>query len=101
MVRGMGYLRGAADLERADRASREGRAGTTIATSRASSSAPDERRGVAELNGEGEVVGGIVVARYGTHALRRDHNVKQRIKEIATGLPEGVQYRTPSTTART
>ncbi len=39
------------------------------ATSRASSSAPDERRGIAELNGEGEVVGGIVLQRYGAEAL--------------------------------
>ena len=56
--------------------------------------APDERRGVAELNGDGEVVGGIVVARYGTHAIDVIDNVKQRIKEIATGLPEGVKIET-------
>ncbi len=53
--------------------------------------APDERRGIAELNGDGEVVGGIVVARYGTNAIDVIDNVKQRIKEIATGLPEGVK----------
>ncbi len=56
--------------------------------------APDERRGIAELNGDGEVVGGIVVARYGTHVIDVIDNVKQRIKEIATGLPEGVKIET-------
>ncbi len=53
---------------------------------------PDERRGLAELNGEGEVVGGIVVARYGdARACDVIDNVKQRIKEIGTSLPEGVK----------
>jgi Cu(I)/Ag(I) efflux system membrane protein CusA/SilA len=51
--------------------------------------APDERRGVAELNGEGEVVSGIAVQRYGQNALSVIDNVKARIAEILPSLPEG------------
>jgi copper/silver efflux system protein len=52
---------------------------------------PDERRGIAELNGEGEVVSGIAVARFGENALEVIDNVKQRIEEIKPGLPAGVE----------
>ena len=52
---------------------------------------PDIRRGVAELNGEGEAVGGIVVMRYGENALRVIDAVKERMDEVRAGLPDGVQ----------
>jgi Cu(I)/Ag(I) efflux system membrane protein CusA/SilA len=52
---------------------------------------PDLRRGVAELNGEGEVVGGIVVMRYGENALRVIDGVKKKLDEIRPSLPEGVE----------
>ncbi|ABV89299.1 efflux RND transporter permease subunit [Shewanella pealeana] len=52
---------------------------------------PAARRGIAELNGEGEVVGGIVVMRYGENALATINNVKQKLKEIENGLPDGVE----------
>lgn len=52
---------------------------------------PDLRRGVAELNGEGETVGGIVVMRYGENALKVIDGVKKKFEEIKKGLPEGVQ----------
>ena len=55
---------------------------------------PDERRGITELNGEGEVVAGIVVARYGQNALDVIRNVKAKVAEIASGLPEGVSLQT-------
>jgi Cu(I)/Ag(I) efflux system membrane protein CusA/SilA len=55
---------------------------------------PDERRGITELNGEGEVVSGIAMARYGQNALEVIHNVKEKIAEIAPGLPEGVTVET-------
>ena len=51
---------------------------------------PDERRGVAELDGEGEIVQGIVVVRFGQNALDVIHNVKAKLEEIRSGLPEGV-----------
>jgi Cu(I)/Ag(I) efflux system membrane protein CusA/SilA len=52
---------------------------------------PDIRRGIAELNGEGETVGGIVVMRYGENALKVINGVKKKFEEIKKGLPEGVQ----------
>src|SRR6184192_1451301 len=52
---------------------------------------PDLRRGVAELNGEGEVVGGIVVMRYGENALKVIDGVKKKLEEIKPSLPEGVE----------
>jgi Cu(I)/Ag(I) efflux system membrane protein CusA/SilA len=52
---------------------------------------PDIRRGLTELNGEGEAPGGIVVMRYGENALTVIDAVKERLKEIQPSLPEGVQ----------
>ena len=52
---------------------------------------PAMRRGIAELDGEGEVVGGIVVMRHGENALRVIEAVKSRLAEIGAGLPEGVE----------
>ena len=90
MVRGVGYLRGAADLAKLTVRSEKG-VPIRLSDIARIELAPDERRGIAELNGDGEVVGGIVVARYGTHVIDVIDDVKQRIKEIATGLPEGVK----------
>ncbi|WP_155736320.1 efflux RND transporter permease subunit, partial [Stutzerimonas frequens] len=55
---------------------------------------PDERRGVVELDGEGEVVGGIAVARYGENAMSVIDNLEAKIEEIRPGLPEGVNIET-------
>src|SRR4030081_2676001 len=52
---------------------------------------PDLRRGIAELNGEGETVGGIVVMRYGENALKVIDGVKKKFAEIKKALPEGVE----------
>jgi len=52
---------------------------------------PDERRGIAELNGEGEVASGIVLQRFGVNALDVIENVKKRFKEIASSLPKSVE----------
>ncbi len=52
---------------------------------------PQMRRGIAELDGEGEVVGGVVVMRYGENALKTIQRVKQKIEELKPGLPEGVE----------
>ncbi len=52
---------------------------------------PDERRGITELNGEGEVAGGIVLQRFGVNALDVIQNVKKRIAEIASSLPPSVE----------
>ena len=52
---------------------------------------PDERRGITELNGEGEVASGIVLQRFGVNALSVIENVKKRFREIATSLPKSVE----------
>ncbi|MGL4559136.1 MAG: efflux RND transporter permease subunit, partial [Afipia sp.] len=52
---------------------------------------PDERRGITELNGEGEVASGIVLQRFGVNALDVIDNVKKRFKEIASSLPSSVE----------
>ncbi|MGC9317694.1 MAG: efflux RND transporter permease subunit [Armatimonadota bacterium] len=52
---------------------------------------PDMRRGIADLNGNGEVVGGIVVVRFGENVLNVIDRVKRRIEEVKPGLPEGVE----------
>lgn len=52
---------------------------------------PEMRRGIAELNGEGEVAGGIIVMRYGKNALETIEAVKAKIEQLKPGLPEGVE----------
>ena len=52
---------------------------------------PQMRRGIADLDGEGEVVGGIVVMRYGENALQVIKDTKAKIEELRSGLPEGVE----------
>ena len=89
MVRGKGYLRGKSDIEmlvvKSDR-------GTPVLIRDIArvELVPDERRGLTELNGEGEVVSGIAMARYGENALEVIGNLKAKIAEIAPGLPAGV-----------
>jgi Cu(I)/Ag(I) efflux system membrane protein CusA/SilA len=89
VVRGRGYLRGAADIEGLVVKAEKGVPVLVRDVARVELG-PEERRGITELNGEGEVVAGIVVARYGQNALDVIHNVKAKIAEIASGLPEGV-----------
>ena len=52
---------------------------------------PEMRRGLAELNGEGEVVGGIIVVRYGANAYEVIQNVKAKLEELEAGLPDDVE----------
>ncbi|WP_456413526.1 efflux RND transporter permease subunit [Thiolapillus sp.] len=52
---------------------------------------PQMRRGIAELDGEGEVVGGVVIMRFGENALNVIANVKKKLEELSRGLPEGVE----------
>ncbi len=93
MVRGKGYLRGRSDIEMLVVKSDKGTPVLVRDIGRVEL-VPDERRGVAELNGEGEVVGGIVMARYGQNALEVIHNVKSKIAELSSGLPVGVEVKT-------
>jgi Cu(I)/Ag(I) efflux system membrane protein CusA/SilA len=93
MVRGKGYLRGKIDLETLVLKSDKGTPVLIRDIARVELT-PDERRGLTELNGEGEVVSGIAMARYGANALEVIHNLKTRIAEIGPGLPEGVTVQT-------
>jgi Cu(I)/Ag(I) efflux system membrane protein CusA/SilA len=90
MVRGRGYLRGVDDIRGVPVKRTVGTAATIgdIATVQIG---PEIRRGIAEKNGEGEVVGGIVVMRYGENARDVIRNVKARIAELEPGLPPGVR----------
>ncbi|MCD6044735.1 MAG: cusA, partial [Burkholderiales bacterium] len=89
MVRGRGYLRGMADIENLV-VKAEGGTPVLVRDVARVESVADERRGIAELDGRGEVVGGIAVARYGQNAQDVIHNLKEKIAEISSGLPEGV-----------
>ncbi|MCC2868852.1 MAG: CusA/CzcA family heavy metal efflux RND transporter [Candidatus Accumulibacter phosphatis] len=93
MVRGRGYLRGIGDLEALVVKSDQGTPVLIRDIARVEL-APDERRGLTELDGEGEVVSGIAMARYGQNALEVIHNLKTRIAELGSGLPEGVTVQT-------
>jgi Cu(I)/Ag(I) efflux system membrane protein CusA/SilA len=89
MVRGKGYLRGASDIENLVLKSEKGTPVLVRDIARVEV-VPDERRGITELNGEGEVVSGIAMARYGQNALEVIANIKDKIAEVSAGLPEGV-----------
>ncbi|MDP3537576.1 MAG: efflux RND transporter permease subunit, partial [Azonexus sp.] len=93
MVRGRGYLRGKGDIENLVLKAQNGTPVRVAEIGRVELVA-DERRGITELNGEGEVVSGIVMSRFGQNALDVIHNVKSRIGEISAGLPEGVSIQT-------
>lgn len=93
MVRGRGYLRGTADLERLVLKVNNGIPVLVRDVARVEL-VPDERRGITEWNGEGEVVSGIALARYGQNALEVIDNLKDRLNEIAAGLPRGVHVQT-------
>jgi Cu(I)/Ag(I) efflux system membrane protein CusA/SilA len=89
MVRGRGYLRGAKDIEQIVLKSENGTPVLLQDVARVEIG-PDERRGLTELNGQGEVVSGIVLQRDGENALSVIKNIKQKIAELADGLPKGV-----------
>src|SRR6266705_2814834 len=90
MIRGLGYLRSLSDLETVPVASKNGTA-VLVKDVGSVSFGPDIRRGVAEWNGEGETVGGIVVMRYGLNALNVISGVKKKLAEISGSWPPGVE----------
>ncbi len=92
MVRGRGYIRSLADIENVVVAANP-KNGTPILVRDLGSVAlgPDLRRGLAELNGEGEVVGGIVIMRFGENAQKVIERVRAKLKEIEPNLPPGMK----------
>ncbi len=91
MVRGRGYIKSVGDIEMIVVGTN--RQGTPILLRDVAkvTLGPEIRRGIVELNGQGEVAGGIVVMRFGENALDVIHNVKKKIEEIEPGLPKGVK----------
>ncbi|MGO9063044.1 MAG: efflux RND transporter permease subunit [Candidatus Binataceae bacterium] len=90
LVRGLGYINSLADLEQVPVATHDGTP-VLIRDLGVVSYGPDQREGVAEWNGEGEAIGGIVVMRFGQNALNVIDGVKRRIAELRPSLPKGVE----------
>jgi copper/silver efflux system protein len=90
VVRGRGYLKGIPDLEKIV-LKNDGGTPVLVADVARVELGPDERRGLTELNGEGEVASGIVLQRFGANALDVIDNVKKRLAELAGSLPKGVE----------
>ena len=90
MIRGLGYLKSLSDLENVPVMAKNG---TPVLVKDLGfvSFGPDMREGVAEWQGEGETVGGIVVMRYGLNALTVIDGVKEKLEEIKGSLPPGVE----------
>ena len=93
MVRGLGYIKSIEDLNNIPLG--VDRRGTPILLRNVATIkiGPELRRGLADYNGTGETVGGIVVMRYGENALKVIENVKKRLDQLKSGLPEGVRIK--------
>ena len=90
MIRGLGYLKSPADLANVPVMAKNGTP-VLIKDLGTVSFGPDIREGVAEWNGQGETVGGIVVMRYGLNALNVIDGVKKKLEDIKGSLPPGVE----------
>ena len=90
MIRGLGYIKSLSDLEDVPVATKNGTP-VLVRDLGTVSFGPDERRGAADWQGQGETVSGIVVMRYGMNALNVINGVKAKFKEIAPSLPAGVE----------
>ncbi|HEY1304275.1 MAG TPA: CusA/CzcA family heavy metal efflux RND transporter [Vicinamibacterales bacterium] len=91
MVRGRGYLKSVGDIQKVSLG--VDRRGTPIRVADVADVrlGPDLRRGVAELDGRGEVVGGIVVMRFGENALKVIDRVRTKLRDVQPSLPQGVR----------
>ncbi|WP_370215583.1 efflux RND transporter permease subunit [Idiomarina sp.] len=90
MVRASGYIDSVSDLESIPLGVDENGTPLLLKDVADVGVGPQMRRGIAELNGEGEAVGGIVVMRFGENAQKTIDGVKQKLEELKSGLPEGV-----------
>jgi len=90
MVRGRGYLRNIDDLGNVVLNADPNGTPVMLKDVARIQLGPDERRGIAEMNGTGEVVGGIALKRDGADALTTIANIKEKLEELKPGLPEGV-----------
>ena len=90
MVRGLGYIQSIEDIENTPVGVDENGTPILIRNIAHVHLGPELRRGLADLDGEGETVGGIVIMRYGENALKTINAVKAKLEELKAGLPEGV-----------
>lgn len=91
MVRSEGYLRTAGDFERVPVTTAAGGVPVLLGEIATVQRGPTFRRGIAELDGEGEVAGGVIVLRTGKDALTAIDRVKAKLKALQTSLPKGVE----------
>ncbi|MGL5199133.1 MAG: efflux RND transporter permease subunit, partial [Aeromonas veronii] len=91
MVRSNGYLKSVEDLKQIPLGTTVRGAPLLLGDVADVVTGPQMRRGIAELNGEGEVVGGIIVMRYGENAQHTIDGVKARLAELKSSLPQGVE----------
>ena len=90
MVRSRGYLRGLDDLAKVPVGLGDGGTPVMLGDVATLQIGGEARRGVGELNGQGEAVGGVIVARFGANAFQVIHDAKQKLSELEDGLPPGV-----------
>ncbi len=91
MVRATGYLENASDIENIPLGLNKNGTPLLLKDVAEIDIGPQMRRGVAELNGEGEVVGGIIVMRFGENAQKVIDGVKEKLEQLKKGLPAGVE----------
>ena len=91
MVTATGYIKSVSDLENIPLGVNQNGTPLLLKDVADIGTGPQMRRGVAELNGEGEVVGGIVVMRFGENAQQVIIRVKEKLEQLKKGLPEGVE----------
>jgi len=91
MVRATGYISSLQDLRNIPLSVNENGSPILLKDIAEVRLGPQMRRGIAELNGEGEVVGGVIVMRFGENALKTIAGVKAKLEELKPGLPEGVE----------
>mgnify|MGYP006132640415 FL=1 len=91
MVRVTGYIKSVADLESIPLGTNENGTPLLLKDVADIGTGPQMRRGIAELNGEGETVGGIIVMRFGENAEQVIDGVKVKLEQLKQGLPDGVE----------
>ncbi|MFT4604361.1 MAG: Cu(I)/Ag(I) efflux system membrane protein CusA/SilA [Rhodothermales bacterium] len=90
MVRGLGYIKSIQDIENVPLGVDDNGTPILIRNVANVQIGPEMRRGLAEWNGEGEVVGGVIIMRYGENALKTIEGVKAKLAQLEKGLPAGV-----------
>jgi Cu(I)/Ag(I) efflux system membrane protein CusA/SilA len=94
MVRGRGYFKSVEDIAQVVVGTDQKGTPVLVRDIAEVAIGPELRRGATDLDGEGETVGGIIVMRYGENALQTIDKVKEKLKSLMSGLPEGVTIKT-------